>query len=102
MFYYSDSGNIDYFLYRQRVFTMPNSKKTKLLYDYNNACRLSTFLDKGDIFSQFGFRFLTFSNRGNPLDEIEFKGTALRDKGGQFHDDLDQHYYVVYWQSFIS
>jgi len=97
MFFYCDSGDIDYFLYTQRVYRMPNSKKKKILYDFNKKCEFSTFLNSGDILSRFGNRYLTFNPAGLPLDEIEFQGNPLKNKGALFNEKLDQNYFVVYW-----
>ena len=49
MYLYSDSNDMDYFLYKQRIYRMPNNQKNKLVYDFNHSCKLSTFLNKGDI-----------------------------------------------------
>ena len=72
MFLYSDSNDIDYFLYKQRVYRNPNSTKKKLINDFNNKCELSTFLENGNILTRFGHRYFTFNDTGEPLDEIEF------------------------------
>lgn len=97
MFFYKDSGDMDYFLYKQRIYDMPNAKKKNLIYDFNSCCRLSTFTNEGDILTMFGHRYLTFDGQGNTLDEIEFKGLPVKNKGGKFNIELDQHFYVIFW-----
>jgi hypothetical protein len=68
---------------------MPSSKNKRLLYDFNKSCKFTTFLNKGDIFSYYGYRYLTFSSSGRPLDEIEFEGQPLKNKGGLFKKETD-------------
>jgi hypothetical protein len=101
MFVYNDSSESNYYLYRQRVYTMPSAKNKRLLFDFNKSCKMTTFLNKGDIFSHFGYRYLTFSSLGRPLDEIEFEGQPLKNKGGPFKNDNGQRFYAIYWQKFI-
>jgi len=37
----------------------------------------------------YGYRYLTFSSSGRPLDEIEFEGQPLKNKGGPFKKETD-------------
>lgn len=49
---------------------MPNSSKKRLVDDFNKACKMSTFLENGDILANFAGRFIKFDKNGVPIDEI--------------------------------
>lgn len=89
MFLYNDSSDMDYYLYRQRIYLMPNSRNKRLLNDFNHSCKFSTYLDKGDILAKFGHRYLTFNHYAKPKDEIEFEGMPLKNLGGPFIEQED-------------
>ena len=78
IFTFNDSGLIDYFEYIQKVYTMPNSKQQKLVNDFNNSCKFSSFDQDGLIFAQFGNKFLKFGSSGVPLDQAEFESLSTK------------------------
>jgi hypothetical protein len=79
---------------------MPNSKKQKLINDFNNSCKFSSFEQDGLILAQFGNKFLKLGPSGIPLDQAEFDSLSTMYLGEKEYTQQDKIYFAVYWHKF--
>ena len=63
----------DSYIYRQKIYSLPDNKTSVLINDIDNKVDMSTFLHDGKIMVKIAQRYMLFDKNGEFIDQIDFE-----------------------------